>query len=145
MALNTLDKLVVAIGIVTILMFVTAITNAYKAFGYLAVLNMGLYIALAGSAKNVKYGAIAGIVVFIMQATFLSIVFYYWELYRGVFPQFTILGMHPGFFVMFPVWWITGFAVMSLLYILFFEKALISEEDVKKFNEKIQKLGGEVK
>lgn len=142
MTLNTLDKLVIAIGIVTILMFVTAVMNAYKAFGYLAVLNMGLYIALAGSAKNPKYGYMAGAIVFVMQAIFLSLVFYYWELYKGVFPSFTILGMHPGFFVMFPVWWLTGFAVMSILYLLLFEKALISEEDVRKFKEKIQKLEG---
>ncbi len=141
MTWSTVDKLVVAIGIVTILMFVTAVINAYKAFGYLAVLNMGLYVALA-AAKNKKYSIMAGAIVFFMQATFLSLVFYYWELYRGVFPQFTILGMHPGFFIMFPVWWIVGFTVMSLLYVLLFERALLSEEDIKKFNEKIQKLGG---
>ncbi|MEM2085807.1 MAG: hypothetical protein QXF06_00160 [Archaeoglobaceae archaeon] len=138
MALNASDKLVVSIGIVTILMFVTALANAYKAFGLLAVANMALYITLAASAKNIKYAAIAGVTVFIVQATFLLLVFYYWELYRGVFPGFTILGMHPGFFIMFPVWWITGFAVMTLLYLLLFEKAIISEEDVRKFREKVK-------
>lgn len=138
MALNTSDKLVVSIGIVTILMFVTAVTNSYKAFGLLAVANMALYITLAASARNIKYAAIAGVTVFIVQATFLSLVFYYWELYRGVFPEFTILGMHPGFFIMFPVWWITGFAVMSILYLLLFERAIISEEDVRKFREKVK-------
>lgn len=136
MSSSNVDKIVVAIGIVTLLMLLAGLTNAYKAFGYLAIINMGLYIMLAAATKNAKYGMIAGIIVIFTQATFLTLVFYYWELYYNVFPEFRILGMHPGFFVMFPMWWIVGFAVMSILYIVLFEKVILSVEDIKKFIKK---------
>ncbi len=139
-----IDRILLVQGVITLLLAVTALTNAYKAFGYLALLNLSIWLVLATSTKNVKYGIAVGGATFVVSSICLSLIFYYWELYKGVFPDFTILGMHPGFFVLFPTWWLLLFVLVTLMYPLLFEKAVLSEEDVKKFEEKYkeQNLGG---
>ena len=135
------NSLVLAIGVSLFLMLVTALTNLWKAFAYLMVLNLSLWLMLGVMKGENKLGPAIwlGVISFVIWAGCLSAIFYYWEVFKGVFPSFTIGGMHPGFFILFPVMWLLSFVPVTLSYALLFDKWILSEKDWKEYLRKIGK------
>lgn len=136
--------IVYAICATSLLMIAVALVNAWLAFGYLMFLNLSLWLLLGAMRQNqIRTAAILAIASFVVWALCFSAIVYYWGSFYGRFPEFTVAGMHPGFFVLFPLMWLLGFVVVTVSYALLFEKIVISEDDWKEFLKKIGK--GEVR
>jgi len=121
-------------------MLVAALVNAWVLFGYLMALNLSLWLLLA-TIKGNKIGAGKWLALasFIIWSACLTGIFYYWQIYYKKIPDFTILGMHPGFFLLFPAMWLLSFVPVTLSYALLFSKAVLSDEEWNEFLRKIKK------
>uniref|UniRef100_A0A7V4KBR5 Uncharacterized protein n=2 Tax=cellular organisms TaxID=131567 RepID=A0A7V4KBR5_FERPE len=136
------DKLVLAIGVTLFLMLLAAMTNSWKAFGYLMALNLSLWLVFGAMKGEDKIGPAIwlGFIAFIIWAGCLSVIFYYWGLFKGTLPSFTIGGMHPGFFVLFPLMWLLSFIPVTLCYALLFDKWILPEESWNEYLEHLKKI-----
>ncbi|MEM0088282.1 MAG: hypothetical protein QXD49_02555 [Archaeoglobaceae archaeon] len=131
------DSVVFGIGITSLLLVVVALLNYWQIFAYLMALNLSLWLTLGASNSKRKEAIIIGISSFLIWAICLSLIFYYWALFYKKVPEFWILGMHPGFFVLFPVMWLLIFIPTTISYALLFNKLTkpAFEEFKKKINE----------
>jgi uncharacterized membrane protein len=123
-------------------MLVTALTNSWQAFGYLTGLSLSLWL-ITGAMRENKLGPAVwiGVSVFVIWSVCITLIFKYWAEFRGQFPEFTIAGMHPGFFILFPVMWLLIFIPGTLSYALLFDRWIMTEDDWKEFCRKTDKEG----
>lgn len=136
----TFGKIIVCIGITALIMLVAALVNAWALFGYLMALNLSLWLALASIRENkLGVGKWLALASFIIWSICLTGIFYYWQIYYKKVPDFTILGMHPGFFLLFPVMWLLTFIPVTLSYALLFSRVVLRDEDWNEFLRKVKK------
>jgi hypothetical protein len=133
------EKVLYLQAILLFLMLVTALTNMWLVFGYIMALHLSLWFVI-GIARNggVKNALVIAVPTFLIWSVCFSLIVYYWQMFRGTFPEFTIAGMHPGFFILFPVMWLLLFIVTTLSYPFVFEKWIISEKDWEEFLKKAE-------
>lgn len=134
------DRLFILQGILLFLMLVTALTNQWLAFGYIMGLHLSVWFVI-GILKNggLKNGLIIAIPMYVIWAIGFTAIVYYWQLFRGRFPDFTIAGMHPGLFILFPVMWLLLYFVTTVSYGLIFEKWILSDEEWERFVKEAKK------
>ncbi len=127
-------------ALLLLLMLATALTNQWMAFGYVMGLHLAVWFVI-GLSRNggLKKGMAIAIPTFVIWTVCFTAIVYFWQLFRGRFPDFTIAGMHPGFFVLFPVMWLLLFVVTTLTYPLVFERWVLSDEDWEKFVKEAKK------
>ncbi|ADC66579.1 conserved hypothetical protein [Ferroglobus placidus DSM 10642] len=97
-------KILIVNGVVMLAMLLAALANAWQVLGYLVGLSLSLWLVIGAMRENeLGPSAWLGALLFIFWAVCITLIFKYWAEFRGKFPEFTIAGMHPGFFVLFPV------------------------------------------
>lgn len=135
------DNLILAIGITLFLMLVTALTNLWQVFAYLMAINLSLWLVLGAMKGENEMGPAIwlGVIALVIWICCLSAIFYYWGVFKGEFPSYTIGGMHPGFFVLFPVMWLLSFIPVTLSYALLFDKWILTEESWREYLKKVGK------
>jgi len=121
-------------ALLLLLMLATALTNQWMAFGYIMALHLAMWFVI-GIAKNggLKEGLTIAIPTFVVWAGCFAAIVYFWQMFKGRFPDFTIAGMHPGLFILFPVMWLLLFVVTTLTYPLVFERWILSDEEWERF------------
>ena len=141
MNINLRTKIILAIGVTLFLMLLTALANLWMIFAYLMVLNLSLWLVFGAMKGEDRLGPAKwlGLTSFVIWAACLAAIFHYWSIFKGKIPEFTIAGMHPGFFVLFPVMWLLSFIPVTLSYALLFDKWVMTEEDWKEYLRKIGK------
>ncbi len=132
-------KILILNGVVMLAMLLAALANAWQVLGYLVGLSLSLWLVIGAMRENeLGPSAWLGALLFIFWAVCITLIFKYWAEFRGKFPEFTIAGMHPGFFVLFPVMWLLLFIPGTLSYALIFDKWILSEERWKEFKKKVE-------
>ncbi|WP_290900860.1 hypothetical protein [Ferroglobus sp.] len=132
-------KILILNGVVMFAMLLAALANAWQVLGYLVGLSLSLWLVIGAMRENeLGPSAWLGALLFIFWAVCITLIFKYWAEFRGKFPEFTIAGMHPGFFVLFPVMWLLLFIPGTLSYALIFDKWILSEERWKEFKKKVE-------
>lgn len=132
-------KILILNGVVMLAMLLAALANAWQVLGYLVGLSLSLWLVIGAMRENeLGPSAWLGALLFIFWAACITLIFKYWAEFRGKFPEFTIAGMHPGFFVLFPVMWLLLFIPGTLSYALIFDKWILSEERWKEFKKKVE-------
>ncbi|MBE8540143.1 hypothetical protein [Geoglobus acetivorans] len=131
-------------GAVMLLILVAAFANSWQLLGYLVGLSLSLWLVIGAMRENEFGPALPlGITLFIFWGICITLIFKYWAEFRGKFPEFTIAGMHPGFFVLFPLMWLLLFIPGTLSYALLFDRWILSEETWNEFKMKVKGSGGE--
>ena len=138
------ERVLVLNGGVMLLMLLSAFTNQWQLLGYLVGLSLTLWL-VTGSMKENEFGPAIwlGLMLFVFWSVSIAFIFRYWAEFKGSFPDFTIAGMHPGFFVLFPVMWLLLFIPGTLSYALIFDRWILSEKTWDEFREKAGLNGGE--
>ena len=132
-------RILILNGVVMLAMLLAALANAWQVLGYLVGLSLSLWLVIGAMRENeLGPSAWLGALLFIFWAVCITLIFKYWAEFRGKFPEFTIAGMHPGFFVLFPVMWLLLFIPGTLSYALIFDKWILSEERWKEFKKKVE-------
>ena len=116
---------------------------------YLCVILMLLHVML-GSAKKGHLDSKLLVYPFLSWAVLWIAGFYlmdkYAVMFKGVMPEFTVLGMHPSFAPLAIMYFIGGVLTMTVGYYVYKDKWL-STADWEEFKEKIEllnaKKGGE--
>ena len=140
------EKVLAVNGVVMLLMLLTAFTNSWQILGYLVGLSLTLWLVLGVMREN-ELGPASwlGAMLFAFWAVCITLIFRYWAEFRGQFPDFTVAGMHPGFFVLFPVMWLLLFIPGTLSYALLFDRWILSDETWNEFKTKVREIeGGEI-
>jgi hypothetical protein len=137
----------VLLAIATLATLAAFLTNNWWVCGILVGLDIALiYTIVATNPKKRGVGVLVSLLAFVSWSIFWVLTTYYWAMFKGTIPSFMIAGMHPGFFVQFPVAFITYFLISPLLYALLFSK-IFSDEDWNEFHRKIadikeEEMGG---
>jgi hypothetical protein len=127
-------------AICLVVMVIAALTNQSLPLGYSVGLSLTLmYLSFI---KDLKRGLLIGGTWFIVWCICFSLIYYFWSLYYGKIPDYTIAGLHPGYFILWPTLWLITFVVTTLSYALFFKKIVLSDEEWEKFREQLSKLKG---
>lgn len=129
-------------GAVMLVMLLAAFTNSWQILGYLVGFSLTLWLVIGAMRENKLGPALwLGVLLFVFWSGCITLIFRYWAEFRGQFPEFTIAGMHPGFFVLFPVMWLLLFIPGTLSYALLFDRWILSEDTWNEFKRKVE--GGE--
>ncbi|AIY89233.1 hypothetical protein GACE_0176 [Geoglobus acetivorans] len=127
-----------------LLILVAAFANSWQLLGYLVGFSLSLWLVIGAMRENEFGPALPlGITLFVFWTVCITLIFKYWAEFRGKFPDFTIAGMHPGFFVLFPLMWLLLFIPGTLSYALLFDRWILSEETWNEFKMKVKGSGGE--
>ena len=134
-------KVLVFNGAVMFLMLLAAFTNSWQVLGYLTGLSLTLWLVTGIMRESDPGpGVWVGAMLFAFWAICITLIFKYWAEFRGQFPEFTIAGMHPGFFVLFPVMWLLLFIPGTLSYALLFDRWILSDEVWTDFKRKVEDM-----
>ncbi|MCS7119355.1 MAG: hypothetical protein RMH75_04935 [Archaeoglobaceae archaeon] len=131
------DWLVLGICITSILLITTALVNFWQIFAYLMAINLSLWLILGASNSRKREAIFVGVSALMIWIICISLIFYYWGLFYKRVPDFWIAGMHPGFFVMFPLMWLLIFIPTTLGYALLFNR--LNKSALEEFKKKIGK------
>ncbi|MFN3383376.1 MAG: hypothetical protein ACK401_00595 [Archaeoglobaceae archaeon] len=137
------EGLVFGIGITSFLLVIVALLNYWQIFGYLMAVNLSLWLILGASNSRRKEAIIIGVLSLLIWVICLSLIFHYWALFYKKIPDFWIAGMHPGFFVLFPVMWLLIYIATTVSYAILFKKLI--EPAFEEFKKKIEEAKGGVK
>ena len=130
-------------GAVMLVMLLAAFTNSWQILGYLVGLSLTLWLVIGAMRENELGPALwLGILLFAFWSVCITLIFRYWAEFRGQFPEYTIAGMHPGFFVLFPVMWLLLFIPGTLSYALLFDRWILSEDAWNEFKRKVEGMKG---
>jgi len=141
--INLRGRILILNGTVMLLMLLAAFANAWQILGYLVGLSLTLWLVIGVMRENELGPALwLGAMLFVSWAVCITLIFKYWAEFRGQFPEFTIAGMHPGFFVLFPVMWLLLFIPGTLSYALIFDKWILSEDTWNEFKKKVESVKG---
>ncbi|WP_456369104.1 hypothetical protein [Geoglobus sp.] len=132
-------RVLVLNGAVMLLMLISALTNSWQLLGYLVGLSLTLWLVI-GAMKENEFGPALwlGVVLFAFWSVCITLIFKYWAQFRGQYPDFTIAGMHPGFFVLFPLMWLLLFIPGTLSYAFLFDRWILSESTWNEFKRKVE-------
>jgi FtsH-binding integral membrane protein len=116
----------------------SALTNQTVPLLYSVGLSLTLLYLLV--IKDLKRSLLVAGTWFVVWCICGNLILYYHQLYYNQVPPLTIAGFHPGLFVLWPVLWLLTYFITTCLYVLWFDKVGVSEEDLKKFYEELEKL-----
>ncbi len=137
------ENILVLNGAVMLVMLLAAFTNSWQILGYLVGLSLTLWLVIGAMRENELGPALwLGILLFVFWSVCITLIFRYWAEFRGQFPEYTIAGMHPGFFVLFPVMWLLLFIPGTLSYALLFDRWILSEDAWNEFKRKVEGMKG---
>lgn len=130
------DWLVLGIGVSSLLLIVAALNNWWQAFAVLIAINLSIWLILGASNAKRKEAVAIGLSALLIWLVCISTIFYYWGLFYKKIPEFWIAGMHPGFFIMFPVMWLLIFIPTTLGYAILFDR--INRPAFEEFKKRIE-------
>jgi hypothetical protein len=134
--------IVVLIGILWVVIAVLGWNNQFMPAMYLGIVLMFLHLVLGSASKGTLK---PGFLVFplgawaILWVLSFALAKYHADVFRGVLPDFTILGFHPSFAWTVLTYWLGGVATLSLGFV-FLKDQWLSREDWDDFTKKIREL-----
>ncbi|AAB91215.1 MULTISPECIES: hypothetical protein [Archaeoglobus] len=114
-------------------MLFAAFANSWRAFLYLAAVNISLWLFLGLYREDrARFAAVFSLIVLAIMLVGKTLILYYYDVYYGSIPEF-VAGMHPGMFVMVVMFFVLY--IVPVGYALFFDR-ILPEDDWKKFVER---------